>query len=159
MTYAAELLDRTMQETGLSQAALAKRLDVAPPQLSKWRHGTNPIPEDKLEGLFDLGNLNEAAREYFALGAMRDTVTTTGVMRALDAVLNRLRPAVATVGLLALCAIAVPVKAAESVGYGLALPVNAYYVQLRRWLARRLRPTARSRRFDGRSGFLSCPTL
>lgn len=107
MTYAAELIDATMKATGLSQAALAKRLAIAAPQLSKWRHGTKPIPEEQLSALLDLGNFNEATREYFSLGVMRDTVTTTGVMRALDAVLERLRPAAAVVGPLVLCAIVV----------------------------------------------------
>lgn len=100
MPYAAELIDAVMRATGLSQAALAKHLDVAAPQVSKWRHGATPIPEERLNQLLEMGHFDEAAREYFTLGVMRDAVTTTGVMRALDGVLDRLRPALARVGIL-----------------------------------------------------------
>lgn len=106
MTYAAELIDATMTATGLSQAALAKALGVAPPQVSKWRHKTAPIPEEKLTAMFDLARMDEAAREYYTLGVVRDTVTTTGVMRALDGVLDRIRPALARVGILAVVLLA-----------------------------------------------------
>lgn len=100
MPYAAELIDAVMRATGLPQAALAKHLAVAAPQVSKWRHGTTPIPEERLNQLLELGHFDEATREYFTLGVMRDAVTTTGVMRALDGVLDRLRPALARVGIL-----------------------------------------------------------
>lgn len=100
MTYAAELIDAVMRATEISQAALAKRLEVAAPQISKWRHGTTPIPEERLNQLLEMGHFDEVAREYFTLGVMRDAVTTTGVMRALDGVLDRLRPALARVGIL-----------------------------------------------------------
>lgn len=106
MTYAAQLIDATIQATGLSQAALAKALGLAAPQVSKWRHGTSPIPEDKLAAMFELAHLDEAAREYYTLGVMRDAVTTTGVMRALDGVLDRLRPALARVGMLMVVSLA-----------------------------------------------------
>lgn len=158
MTYAAELIDATMTATGLSQAALAKALGVAPPQVSKWRHKTAPIPEEKLTAMFDLARMDEAAREYYTLGVVRDTVTTTGVMRALDGVLDRIRPALARVGIITVVLLA---------GYALPQQANAgpkaepehrshctlcAILEMERRLIAPLRPRIPSARPAGRSG-------
>lgn len=137
MTYAAELIDATMDATGLSQAALAKALGVAAPQVSKWRHKTAPIPEEKLTAMFDLARMDEAAREYYTLGVVRDTVTTTGVMRALDGVLDRIRPALARVGIITvalLAGYALPPQASAG-PKAEAEPKSAMYI-MRNWLRR-----------------------
>lgn len=110
MTYAAELIDATTKATGMSQNAIATALGVAGPQVSKWKHGTKPLPEEHLNRLLEMGHFDEAAREYYTLGVMRDAVTTTGVMRALDGALDRVRPALARVGTIAVALLA---------GYGL----------------------------------------
>jgi hypothetical protein len=102
MTYAAQLLEIVKSAKGLdTDAALARLIGVSKPALSDWKHSRgSPMPQERVLQLCEIGHIAEADRGYWLTGIQRDAVTVTGVMRALDAVLDRLRPVVATAGML-----------------------------------------------------------
>lgn len=149
MTYAAQLFDAVKDACSIkTDATLAGHLQVSKVTIHQWRHGKSPLPEARLNELLDLGHFDEATREYYTLGVMRDAVTTTGVMRALDNVLDRLRPALARVGIIVVASLvgipALPSTASDHMG-GLYSAQSIHYAKSRslrtrlaRWLARLL---------------------
>lgn len=103
MTYAAQLIEAVKAARGLSDTGVAKALGVKQPTVSQWKHAKgSPMSAERVLQLCDLAGItSEELRGYWLTGVMRDAVTTTGVMRALDGVLDRVRPVVKTAGMLA----------------------------------------------------------
>jgi transcriptional regulator with XRE-family HTH domain len=130
--YAAKLIDQAKTHQGWKfDTELAAALGVDKTAVSSWKHGRgSPMPLERVIELCDLAGITEAERGEWLIGIERDAVTITSVRRALDVVLDRLRPTVAAVGLLVLAgAYALPAKSE---------PVAATYIMrtLARWLHR-----------------------
>ncbi len=158
--YAAQLLDLVKTHLQLpSDTALAERIGVNRSAISQWRRGLgSPMPAERVIAFCEMAAIAEEDRGYWLTGIMRDAVTTTGVMRALDGVLDRIRPTLAGVGIIAgvlLGGFALPSKASDTVRPTLTT-VELYIMRIRRWLrAAATRFTARFEQGFGPSALLA----
>lgn len=133
--YAATLIDRAMKATGAtSQAAFAKLLGVKAPTVSQWRHGTHPLPEERVLQLCEMAGITDTGP--WLIAAQADAARSEAVRAALESVLDRLRPALAGVGLVMLgfAAFWTPYPVAAK-AKAEAEPKSAMYI-MRNWLRR-----------------------
>lgn len=85
MPYAAKLIDLAMTATSTTQTALAKLLGVSGPTVSQWRHGTHPMPEDRVLELCALAGITDTGPWLVATKA--DAARSDEVRAALETVL------------------------------------------------------------------------
>lgn len=100
MTYAAQLIDAVKTARELkTYRALADELGITEQALSGWRRGHgSPMPPERVMQLCELAHIADPGP--WLIGVQSDAVRITGVRKALESVLDRLRPTVAAVGIL-----------------------------------------------------------
>ena len=106
MTYAAQLIDAVKEAKGLTTyRAVADALDVTEQALNAWRKGRgSPMPQERVLALCEMAHIADPGP--WLVGIQADA-TRGEARRALDSVLDRVRPAVATVGTLAVALLVV----------------------------------------------------
>jgi transcriptional regulator with XRE-family HTH domain len=61
---------RALTRAGMSQAAVAKRLRIAPATVAQWIAGVRPVPVNRIESLADAVGVDGDERERLILAAL-----------------------------------------------------------------------------------------
>lgn len=102
MTYAAHLIDAAKKAAGFrTYTDMATALDVDKGTLSNWRNGHgSPMPQERIIELCEMAGIKDSGP--WLVAAQADAARSDAVRAALESVLDRVRPALAGVGLLVL---------------------------------------------------------
>lgn len=138
MTYAAQLIDNVKKVRGFkTYRAMAEELEIHETTLSQWRKGVgSPMPEARVLQLCEMAHIADVGP--WLAGIHADGVTSKEARTAWKTVLDRVRPAVATVGTIAvalLVASFLPSNQGENVAafamLNVYLPIH--YAKLKTW--------------------------